>query len=848
MYDVFTIPDNFLTHEYTEAEKKLYDANIASATKPGSSLNEAVNFLTQKQKDKVDDWYGTDRHIRERHDEVFGKDNDRITIPLDRSNEEPLNHNHLDSMGGFPGMLTRHLKDHGYTIKDYVKGLAVKTDEHEKNMAEGRPARHYSIGKIINKLPNRNGNPDSKFSDEISGLMNKKGKHMSVSDAYNADPMRASGKGDHVMVVTRNKYDVAGVSTNQNWSSCMNIVDGCNRRYLPKDIENGTLAVFLAHKDHETNDLKPLARISAKLHTSDDGLEHQFVPENRYYGNPHPTFKKAVGEFFEKHYPLGEKDYHMHPSLYADTGRTTIFKRNMQSLDTEESGRHLRLLAGRHIDVIDNIARGDYDHKGQDYFEAYHDAMETAQHQVKMRMDKMEDGAVFRAAAKATLEHETDHHYGRFERIEDTDHDRHTKDQLIASVYHDEYDNSDMSNAAKKLKTNELLSLHNEFHDKLEDAGEYSRKMYSHIHDALVDKIHESNIDKDQTQEQSTHHDNVLHTLTESIKKHSDAVDDAYIEHDFVPFNGKHPALLSNNPRTIHSMIDDSEEIAHGSRYTDKHDDMGEDDKHEIAYHIGKHADEKLAHHYHNSLEIGDQKYDSFVKGLNENPNGERIQHSLTHRMYFGNTSHSMPNPRYERKVHFNDGETQKKAFSVNDPEHVSVRDGDLFNAIATHSTKLSVLHSLIGRHDVDDEVKKNAREQIPFATTHKRNFKEDYSVRDFDSTFRKVLKESLDVEDMISNKEPEPNEKTGTMYDNLVKRISGYFSGEKKEVEVEEDDSEVPTRTNYTQNGFYKTQDNALDTADYIEEAVKKSKKSEKKEDAPKPNQIIINPDESQI
>lgn len=846
MYNVFDIPEDFLTHQYSDEEMNEYDEKIQRATRAEGSIKEAINSLTPSQKRKVDGWGGSYRVATDRHDQVFGKGNDRIVIPLDRSNEAPIKSRHLDDMNStWHKSVNTVLRNHGYSVHDWVKGHAIKSEHIDR---DNPPV--ISIGKVLNKIKGNN-EGDPSFANAPSGIYNKgkyredgtreEPKMMSNLDAFNADPMRASGKGEHVMVVTRNKYDVAGKSTNQNWKSCMDMVGGCNRRYLPKDIDHGTLAVFLAHKDIDSPTLKPLARVSAKRYDSDDGKEIQYVPEDRYYGNPHGTFKKAVNEFFDKHYPIGDKDYHMHRDLYADTGKTSILKRNYASMNTEEAIHtltdHAKRAVGDIVHAINNF--GD-----KFEYEYPHYAVSNALESVKNRMYKMNDGDKFAAGAKFVQEHESNNH-GRFERTEDTNDEEQTHSQLIAESYLDNHNDNDLVSHAKSMSRDHLLRVTHDLGDSLNDHGDGGYRMYGAAHTAAVHHIEHKLRENNDT---GAGDDEMLHHLVKHISDAPDAAHDAYNSHGFEYFGGSHPALLSRNPRTIHHLLDFNEEHS-GSSGLIAHDDLNNIDKRELAYHIGKHADLKLAHSYHEHMGIGDQDYESFVKGLNHNPEGEHIQHSLTSRMYFGNTEHGMPvhhvgGPIYDRINGL------RKANVVHFHERAEVRDGDLFNSVADHSRFPSVLKSLIGRHDTDDEVKEKAKGQLPFANSVNKPVTESYEMSSqFDKVLDKILKESFDNKVLPVSSEPEPNEKSGhKSYDQFVKEISAYFMGEKPEVEIEDDDEDdKEPGSKYNQKDEYRSQIDSGNDDEYIGEAKKKKSKKKDVEKAPV-NQILINPDKDEI
>lgn len=89
-------------------------------------------------------------------------------------------------------------------------------------------------------------------------------------DFYASDPLRLS-KGIQkaidskklTVVISNHAYDIAGMSTGRDWTSCMNIIDGINKVYVEEDIRFGTLVAYIISSD-DTNIQKPYGRILIK--------------------------------------------------------------------------------------------------------------------------------------------------------------------------------------------------------------------------------------------------------------------------------------------------------------------------------------------------------------------------------------------------------------------------------------------------------------------------------------------------------------------------------------------------------------------------------------------------------
>lgn len=112
--------------------------------------------------------------------DIFPEGQDRIVIPYER-NLEPNSD------------VVKHLEANGYKITDYKAGLAAKHSE------ENRPIR---IGKILNR----------------TGASNE------LFHKFDKDPARQGIKtNEHHIVISRHPYDVAAMSSGQNWESCQTL-------------------------------------------------------------------------------------------------------------------------------------------------------------------------------------------------------------------------------------------------------------------------------------------------------------------------------------------------------------------------------------------------------------------------------------------------------------------------------------------------------------------------------------------------------------------------------------------------------------------------------------------------
>lgn len=189
-----------------------------------NSLNEE---LTEKQKRKVDDMPRMDYSVKKLHDKVFG-DSDRIIIPYQGTNDDgkinSTTYGHLTHYTSNTHHVMQALSSKGYVVNDYESGLASHIST---------PDRHMKIGKILEK---------EGIANHLTNKTNKKGERQTLKQLYDADPVRGAGNNQKQIVISRNRYDVAGMSTDRGWSSCMSMDGGCNKHYLQHDMKHGTLS------------------------------------------------------------------------------------------------------------------------------------------------------------------------------------------------------------------------------------------------------------------------------------------------------------------------------------------------------------------------------------------------------------------------------------------------------------------------------------------------------------------------------------------------------------------------------------------------------------------------------
>lgn len=191
---------------------------------------------------------------KERYADLFRKytgdrNNFRIHIPLSKQGAKRIN------VAAIPEAIQKSVSEKGYMVEDYVTGIAV----------DSTGKRRIKIGKLL--------------PPELQQLF---ANDKSRSNARNA------AAGNQMVVISRHPYDVAGMSTDRGWVSCMHLVGGSNAKYVRDDINQGSIIAYLVNKD-DINLQRPTARILMRVYRAENGKKGLF-PSGVYGARSQPFF------------------------------------------------------------------------------------------------------------------------------------------------------------------------------------------------------------------------------------------------------------------------------------------------------------------------------------------------------------------------------------------------------------------------------------------------------------------------------------------------------------------------------------------------------------------------------
>lgn len=210
--------------------------------------------------------------------------------------------------------IEKTLKDLGYSIEDYHMGVCTKDDDPKKKNI-------FKIGKILNKY--------EKF-EELKIF----------NEDESRDKVRQLGRTDLLVVISRHPYDIAGMSTDRGWTSCMNLETGSYAKHVIADILEGTLIAYVI-ENTDLNIQRPKARILIKpFFKVNDPKEIILVPEEKIYPAnipPPPGFAETVKNWLDSWQKIKSGNYSLNCKLYTDSiDKLTILKPRSELQTKEE--------------------------------------------------------------------------------------------------------------------------------------------------------------------------------------------------------------------------------------------------------------------------------------------------------------------------------------------------------------------------------------------------------------------------------------------------------------------------------------------------------------------------------
>ena len=177
------------------------------------------------------------------------------------------------------------IEDWNYNLEDFVLGYISNNKDNKKKI---------SLGKIISEV--------LKNKKNIEEINNNKDNINKLNKLYNQRPAK---KDDLLIVISRHPYDIAGMSTDRGWRSCMNIDLGIYKQFVLTDIIKGALIAYTVNKN-DPNINKPLNRILIKPYYNKKNRKIDLNNPNfilnvsKIYGTELPGFQETVQKWLDE--------------------------------------------------------------------------------------------------------------------------------------------------------------------------------------------------------------------------------------------------------------------------------------------------------------------------------------------------------------------------------------------------------------------------------------------------------------------------------------------------------------------------------------------------------------------
>lgn len=201
----------------------------------------------------------------------------------------------------------------GYSIESYIDGTVTDTDSNNKSL---------KLGKILQKAGKSN-----------------------LLEMFKSDPFRIYNGVS--IVISRHPYDIAGMSTGRDWTSCMTYdknSKGSYNYYVRNDIHGGTLIAYLI-KSNDTNIKNPLSRMLLKRYDNFDTGHCIYNAAAKTYGaGKSKYFEICVNEILEKInekapegiYTLDDKTYYSDEDIKEIDTRSDSTKNSQHKLEFDK--------------------------------------------------------------------------------------------------------------------------------------------------------------------------------------------------------------------------------------------------------------------------------------------------------------------------------------------------------------------------------------------------------------------------------------------------------------------------------------------------------------------------------
>lgn len=264
------IDDNISIPSYSKNLRKLFSYNILGHENLETDAADVLIYTILKLKeDEIFIEYGRPYQIFL----VSLNKDEEIVMNFIRDYKEAYKNNITPYLASFKEFETEHLKK-GYLINKKKQNVKIISFIEKLKYFISKIDTDNDIKKILTDCLDKGIEIYNKFSDQY--------RMMQKEQTYE-------------LVISRHPYDVAGMSTDRGWKSCMELPNesnksgGCYFSFVRKDVEKGTLVCYLI-KSTDKNIEHPIGRINIKPYAR---YRDESVLSEYFFYNNYPLKKEA---------------------------------------------------------------------------------------------------------------------------------------------------------------------------------------------------------------------------------------------------------------------------------------------------------------------------------------------------------------------------------------------------------------------------------------------------------------------------------------------------------------------------------------------------------------------------
>ena len=227
-----------------------------------------------------DEWYGEIEELAQSNPYPFKHlfpNGNRIYLPF-----------HIDAEEGVDKDVKNLLEGEGYQITDYRGGYCTQDG-----------SNNIKIGKILQKILKKEINAIHQKNEQgqvynLERDINSMQTYMEgiMNTFQNSSYRKSKSENEFIVVISQDPHDIAKMSTDRSWSSCMTLGSGAYHKDIFCEVQVGSLIAYLINandKDIQT----PLARIRLRRFENNNG-QSIIMPEESVYGNHIEGFEQIV--------------------------------------------------------------------------------------------------------------------------------------------------------------------------------------------------------------------------------------------------------------------------------------------------------------------------------------------------------------------------------------------------------------------------------------------------------------------------------------------------------------------------------------------------------------------------